>query len=246
MRHNDQNIKSIGELVGLLAKDVPKGQPTWFRGLGNNCWHLESSLARYGGIDKEMTLIKRFKQNALPHMESRPGNEWEWLFVMQHYGLPTRLLDWTESALIGLYFSVNDPSPDVEDKAGALWAILPMGLNKHSKLDEGAIPGFGDDDHLDQYLPSNVEKQTFKFGPVAAIALRNTPRMQMQQGVFTVNHKQLAALDGEGGGEYIWRYIISASSKADIRKELDILNVTRLTLFPELANVAEHAKGLSQ
>lgn len=233
--------------MGFLAGDMPANQPTWFRGLGDRDWHLEPSLARYGGIDREMPLIKRFKQNALPHMGARPENEWEWLFVMQHHGLPTRLLDWTESALIGLYFAVNDPSPDTEAKAGALWALLPTGLNEHSKLEtqyEGDVPGFGDDEHLDQYLPSKLEKQKFQFGPVAAIALRNTPRMQMQQGVFTVNHKELAALDVEGGGDYLWRYVIPVNAKANICRELNILNVTKLALFPELPNVAEHAKDL--
>lgn len=247
MRHDDREISSVGDLVGCLAADMPEGEPTWFRGLGDRDWHLEPSLARHGGIDREMPLIKRFKQNALPHLETRPDNEWEWLFVMQHHGLPTRLLDWTESALIGLYFAVNDPSPDTEDKAGAVWALLPRGLNQHSKLEsryEGDIPGFGDDEHLDQYLPSKVEMQKFKFGPVAAIALRNTSRMQMQQGVFTVNHKELTSLDAEGGGDYVWRYIVPVDAKAALRKELGLLNLTKLALFPELSNVAEHAKDI--
>ena len=248
MRYDDQEIRSVGDLVGHLAADMPEGEPTWFRGLGDGAWHLEPSLARCGGIDREMPLIKRFKQNALPHMEARPDNEWEWLFVMQHHGLPTRLLDWTESALIGLYFAVNDPAPDTEDKAGAVWALLPWGLNLHSKLEsryEGDIPGFGDDEHLDQYLPSKVEMQKFQFGPVAAIALRNTSRMQMQHGVFTVNHKELTSLDAEGGGDYLWRYIVPVDAKAELSKELRLLNLTKLALFPELSNVAEHAKDVA-
>jgi hypothetical protein len=247
MRHEDQEIRSVANLIDHLGKDPLEGQPTWFRGHADRDWQLVPSLARYGGIEREMPLIKRFKQNALPHMEARPENEWEWLFVMQHHGLPARLLDWTESPLIGLYFVVNDPSPDAEQKSGALWALSPLGLNEHSKLEaryEGDIPGFGDDEHLDQYLPSNVEKQKFQFDPVAAIALRNTPRMQMQQGVFTVNHKELKALDAEGGGGYLWRYIVPSDAKAELRNELHILNITKLALFPELPNVAQHAKDI--
>ena len=92
MRCSDQEIHSIGDLIEFLARDMPDDQPTWFRGLGDVNWHLEPSLARHGGVASELPLIKRFKQNALPHMETRPDNEWEWLFVMQHHGLPTRLL----------------------------------------------------------------------------------------------------------------------------------------------------------
>ncbi len=248
MRQSDVEIRSIGALVDRLSEDVPDDQPTWFRGMANRDWRLEPSLARHGGIDLEIPLIKRFKQNALPHMSSRPENEWEWLFVMQHHGLPTRLLDWTENALVALYFVVNDVSPEARDNDGALWAILPVGLNADSKYGpeyERDIPSFGDDDHLDSYLPSVVTKQRVEFGPLAAIALRNTLRMQMQQGVFTVNHKELTALDSNGGGDYLWRYIIPGREKQKVRRELRLLGIEKLTLFPELANVAERAKDIT-
>ena len=122
-----------------------------------------------------------------------------------------------------------------------------MGLNENSKFEsqyEHDIPGFGDDEHLNSYLPRNVQMQRVQFGPLAAIALRNTPRMQMQQGVFTVNHKELSALDVDGGGDYLWRYIIPVDAKHRISRQLKFLNVAKLSLFPELTNVAEHAKGI--
>lgn len=245
MRHSDRTVKSIGELLEHLRADTPQDQPTWFRGLRNSAWNLEPSLARGGGIDREMPLILRFRQNAFPHISPQPTSEWEWLFVMQHYGLPTRLLDWTESALIGLYFAVWDSFLDSESSDGALWALLPMGLNKHSKFDEPNIPAFGAHDHLDQYLPSIVAKSTVTFEPLAAIAVRNTPRMQVQQGVFTITHKDLESLNLTPELDHLWRYVIPADAKSSIREELRILNITKLAIFPELSNVAEHAKDLT-
>lgn len=244
MRYEDTEITSLGDFIGKLKDQCPVDQPTWFRGQENSDWKLKPSLARNGGITHEMPLITRFKQNAMMHMETQPQNEWEWMFVMQHHGLPTRLLDWTESPLVGLYFAVADMSPSAKDKSGALWAILPICLNKNSKLNQDNIPGFGDENHLDAYLPSRVAKHTVSYDPLAAIALRNTKRMQMQQGVFTVNHINLDALDNKGGGDYIWRYIIPKKSKAVIRKELEIFGVTKLTIFPELPSIAEHARSI--
>jgi len=164
---------------------------------------------------------------------------------MQHHGLPTRLLDWTESPLTALYFVVSDPDKTTDDKPGALWALLPQELNKSSNLEplhQSDIPGFGDDEHLDAYLPTQVAKKGIGLGPIAAIALRNNPRIQVQQGVFTVCHKTLTPLEGDGTVQYLWRYIVPVDAKPLIRAELEMLNLNKLSMFPELANVAEHAR----
>jgi hypothetical protein len=124
--------------------------------------------------------------------------------------------------------------------------LLPLELNRHSKLEAlhpADIPGFGDDEHLDAYLPSMVAKKGVGHGPLAAIALRNNPRIQVQQGVFTVCHKEIAPLEVDGNVQYLWRYLIPAVSKASIRAELDLLHINKLSLFPELANVSEHARS---
>ncbi len=249
MKQADQEIRSLKQLIDLLKADRPADEPVWFRGLADKDWKLECTLARNGGREREMALFKRFKQNALPLMERPPEKEWDWLFIMQHHGLPTRLLDWTESPLVALYFAVHNPDPAAAAKAAAVWALLPSRLNEHSKLKskhKADIPGFGDDEHLDQYLPTALDKQQMTLGPLAAIAPRNNPRLQVQQGVFTVSHLDLAPLEGDGAVDFLWRYVIPPDAKQELREELKILNVSKLAIFPELANVSEHAKDLTQ
>jgi hypothetical protein len=71
----------------------------------------------------------------------RPQNSWEWYFLMQHCGAPTRLLDWTESALIALFFAVRGKLGADENDA-AVWILEPWKLNLFAADHDGVIaPG---------------------------------------------------------------------------------------------------------
>lgn len=231
MKRPDREIGSIADLIDALRADLTEPTPVWFRGQADSAWRLQPSLSRSGGIQVERTLIKRFRQNALPHVGLMPTDEWEWLFLMQHHGLPTRLLDWTESALVGLYFAVWEENVDVD---GALWAIEPIELNQIQNWEKSHvtdIPGLGIDSELDLYLSSEVAKQSGLVLPtLAVLAVRNSARIQMQQGVFTIFHKKLEPLDAIAGGSFAWRYIVPAAAKARIRTELAMLNINKLSL----------------
>jgi hypothetical protein len=57
-------------------------------------------------VNIEKALFDQFKREALPFLAARPQNDWEWLALAQHYGVPTRLLDWSESPSVSLFFAV--------------------------------------------------------------------------------------------------------------------------------------------
>ena len=239
MKHIDIEINSISELLDALNETMQQNEIVWFRGQADLEWGLAPSLSRsHKGIDAEIALIKRFRQNALPLARIKPNTEWEWLFLMQHYGLPTRLLDWTESPLVGLFFAVESHL----DKDGALWCLLPVELNSNAGISYNLsveIPCFEVDDTLNSYLPSIVVKErTSSLNPVAAMAMRDNPRVFAQLGSFTITHREQMTIESIGTQNHIWRFVIPNAAKEKIKKELAYLRVTRLTLFPELENVA--------
>lgn len=81
---------------------------------------------------------------------------------------------------------------------------------------------------------------------VAIVGPRTTNRMVAQLGVFTVNHRDHKPLEAVGQTKHVWRWIVPASSKENLRSELSLLGYTALTLFPELDRVADVAKELLQ
>jgi hypothetical protein len=112
MKFEDREIESVAGLLEALKALYHPGDTVWFRGHADNEWELIPSIARdQRGVAAEGTLVKRFKQNAASFAIDRASTEWDWLFLMQHYSAPTRLLDWSESPLVALYFAVSDHQP---------------------------------------------------------------------------------------------------------------------------------------
>ena len=222
----------------------------WFRGCTNSAHKLLPSLGRDPyKLEYERALINVFKQNAVQFIDQRPQSEWEWLFLARHHAVPTRLLDWTESPLIGLYFATHslETVGKNDSRDGCLWVLFPTRLNKEANIklgDRRDVPIFEDDDeHLQNYLPSKLASEhTSRLIPAAGIAVRHSKRMQAQHSVFTVTHRDQTPLEDIGTGGHIGRYIIPAFSKPRIRRQLEALRVDRLSVFPELDNAARLAR----
>jgi hypothetical protein len=239
LRYKDRNIESVAEMLHALKQQAKVKQIIWFRGQARKEWNLVPSLAREPKhLKAEAAIIKRFMQNATPVIEVPPRDEWEWMFLMQHYGAGTRLLDWSESPLAALYFAVFEKE---HGGGGAVWCLDPVALNRAANMKfefEFEIPAFGRDKVLDSYLPSHVQENPSELSPAAIVGPRNTPRMAAQLGAFTINHRLHKPIEEIGDGQHVWRWIVPGRAKKGILRELAHLRYTALTLFPELDRVA--------
>jgi hypothetical protein len=251
MFFNESRISSVFDLLRVVEERSRRRRiPIWYRGCTNNAYKLIPSLGRSPYVlGHERALINVFKQNAVQFISERPPSQWEWLFLARHHSVPTRLLDWTESPLVGLYFSVHSvDNPGRNDRRdGALWLLLPTILNRHANIilpEKRALPIFeDDDDHLRNYLPTTLASEDrSSLTPAAGIAIRHSKRMQAQHSVFTVTHRDQTPLEDVGDGTHIGRYIIPARAKDRIRRQLAALKIDRLSVFPELDNAARVAR----
>ena len=261
-RFAEKPVQDVAELLRHLEEDERQlsaepndSRVVWYRGLPSSDYGLVPSFhVQRRNIKDEIHMMNLFRQNAHEFLEGQlPSSEWEWMFLMRHHGLPSRLLDWSENPLVGLYFATETVEPTAD---GALWCLVPGRLNGWSlgwPGDSLALPMFtedkaefslGENESLRNYLPSRIRRprpSDQPIAPAAAISIRTSKRIQAQLGVFTIHHADRRSLEDSGDQSHIWRFIIPADQKAAIRAELRRIGIKPLSLFPELDNVAREA-----
>ncbi len=248
MRHADRAINSVSELLVALRDVTVPRELLWFRGHSQSNWRLVPTLARNADhLGRETEVIKRFIQLAVPHLtEDPPRDDWEWIFLMQHYRVPTRLLDWTESPLAALWFAVSSSAAADGVSDGAFWCLAPLSLNREARFRgrmETELPGFGKDEVLNSWLPDRQD-QGLAQNPVAATGPRNSRRMAAQLGNFTISDRGSGAIEEIGAQNHVWRFIIPVAAKPTFVEELKLLRFSELTLFPDLDRVATLTREL--
>lgn len=126
-------IKKVTEFISAIQNDLDKwdsGVKPWFRGESGDDPYLCPKIASFKH-NEENYLLQSFRRKAggLANVPDRSHTD-EWLFLAQHYGVPTRLLDWTEGALHALYFAIN-----IKEAEPKIYMLNPRRLNE--------LAGFG-------------------------------------------------------------------------------------------------------
>jgi FRG domain len=178
----------------------------------------------------------------------RPQDSWEWYFLMQHSGAPTRLLDWTESALIALYFAIRGKGT-ADDKGkektdAAVWILEPRKLNEHvigvneviaPSATAGMVTKHGE--LYGRWLPDRyAEGGLLGKLPVAVYPTHFSRRISSQRSCFTVHGTSVDGFDdlAEDCKQYLRKLIIPWDKSHDIEKSLAVAGVDELSIFPDL------------
>jgi len=246
-------ILSMEEFVVRIRNDRAGWPYAWFRGEPNVPTPLIPKLYRRrrdGRTRDENKLLQFFRMKAptfsgglFPDREATD----QWLFLAQHVGLPTRLLDWTESALVALHFALIEAEPVV-------WMLNPIDLNRLSVT--AGQESTGSEFPLTWFDPEN----TVNIGsinirgawendgpgvslPVAIHPTNIHPRMTVQRSCFTVQGKDKSSL-ADRAPQLLRRYDLDPAARDRIREDLRVLGISYSTVFPDLDGLARELTEL--
>lgn len=234
-------IQTIPGFLDKVRADVAMWQSEvfpWFRGQPIDKPLLPKALRR---TYPERDLIDEFRLRA-PALGSTPSfaEEAEWLFLMQHHGLPTRLLDWTEGALIALYFAVsgmyNPQSPVV-------WMINPTELNR---LSIGKpILLMAQREQGKTYVHAAFENAPQLYVNPAALRPTNVHRrLEAQRSCFTIFGASKDPLEDQVADKefvrkgYLHKYSLDPAEVKNLESELMMYGISHSTLFPDFDGLA--------
>lgn len=212
-------ISSVNEFLDFATESYfPEMRGRWiFRGHTDESYKLIPSVTRSARIaeasviEHEKSLFNIFCREARIYIPSPPTNEWDWLSLAQHHGLPTRLLDWTLNPLAALYFAVRG-TLETDGELIALKAFSaktmsgsPFAIQKPEKL-----------------YPNLV-----------------SPRIRSQEALFVVCSDLEHPLDESLRADWsLKRHKIPRDRKANLRYELFRFGIHQSSMFPDLEGLA--------
>lgn len=275
-----QGILSKGTKVYTLADfdaevrkfaDTAPHAKLWFRGHESATWHLRPPALRdsmphkaHDYVRRECHMFVELKRRGIAFVDSPPRSDWGWLYLAQHHGVPTRLLDWSEGSHLALYFALaNRKENDTSD--ACVWMLNPGELNRRNW-------GFSDVVTLETEHPEPAillnpyrhgtqpyrqaeTRRVFKAGSrrairktttqrtqriLAVIPEHVTPRLRAQRGAFVAFADDPDALlaqlleEGQFDSPLCTPVLIDGSSCESLEQELDRAGVAASTVYPDM------------
>ncbi|MBI9015488.1 MAG: FRG domain-containing protein [Clostridiales bacterium] len=256
-------INSWSEFVEIAEKHSAKEglNPYAFRGQSNSSWKIQNSLQRKliemginnqkDALEFERKLAETFKVCSKKHLKSlrkRIENRdlLSWWELMQHYGAPTRLLDWTASPYIACYFAVSesfeeDAAVYIFDAAHLLW-IQSLRANEEKNYENKRCY---------EQIEKSIKGKDYYECVLTITDPHPTDRMIAQKSEFTLSTELLIDHDvlideivyknvNNGKGHSLFsKIIINKNLKKKFMIELNKMDINAGNLFPGLDGVGK-------
>jgi len=173
-------------------------------------------------LTTEQQILYEFKRtNPLLIAQHHPLDDWDYLTLGQHFGMPTRLLDWSKNALTALWFACDAQNErrDVNDEYCVVWILLATEkdfINETKFIEPFDVP-------QTKIVRPRIIKQ----------------RINNQSGVFTVTCSkdltgQKSMADLESYKDRLIKVKIPTGKIEMIKMDLDTLGINSFSIFPEL------------
>lgn len=240
----DTVIETLSDFFAVFHSLLEPAKVFWFRGHSKRTFRLCPSALRPVDASKRddalalVTDMKRYLEMKLPRPPG-PDDQLGWIQVAQHYGLLTRLLDWTHNAAVALFFA----SCDNNDDDGLVAILNPIELNQrvdpkrprifNAQKDSVVIAPYLE---LDGTLALRGGKHTIGINPTW-----NTERIAMQQGAFTLHGSRYFELDRKQASSLMYVPILR-EHKLSLLSELERVGIGEMFIFPEPEHVCAHLR----
>ena len=246
-------IRELNDLMPLITEQEYRGDIDRYRGhyvyrgvpdarfsmvtsLKRNCKHLQSEL--------EGLILKNFTKYAALEDETVLGSPWRQMILGQHHGLPTRLLDWSHSPLIGLHFAVTENDMDeMEERDCVVWRIdmteletlLPAKYRAISRRDKTVVFTV---DMLSEAAPTPQDYDR-DVGDRAMVVIEppsTEARIVNQYSFFSVVPTGMVSIEDflDRYTNNTIKYVIDRKLRWRVRDMLDQLNMSERIVYPGL------------
>lgn len=222
-----------------------------WRGQSDAAWLVSSTLYRYfesrgvrpeERVSRERAAIETFRSHFSRStlFDGNSRDSLAHLILMQHYGCPTRLIDWTWSPYIAAYFAVHEAATDS--------ALYGLNLSTYQPRLGSRLPLDDYDGGLLRHLPDRIFDRllsTSESWPIPVTPPPQTTRQFDQQSVFLLDLRLDAPTERmleEIAPDAVLRIIIPAAVRAEAADDLRFMNIDGYHLFRGRQGVALNAR----
>ncbi len=244
-------INALSSYLEACIAVAAEGQRHWYRGHATARWSLTPSALRH---DREqdrteaLALLDDFKRLSATKLRHVPPLDegLQWAQIARHYGLPTRLLDWTQNAAIGLYFACGELPPNEDIRDGLVFLLDPVELNVAVDPDRPCILDANRDAKIiAPYLRLRGRKNRRGLRTVAVNPVWNSERILLQKGAFTLHGSRAFGITKEQASSLVALPVLD-EDKEVLLKHLSLIGIDEMSIFPEPEHVCGYLRSLTE